>query len=219
MSSHCRVQNTTRMITLQLLTTFFNTTAKNCDRLLDKRNQLWLASLYKANKKSYIHILYALGIWVTEQHVLHWHLPKLIITISNYIKRLQGKVVLIPQNKLLHASSITFYSAELYYMKTRGIPEWLTIICQLIIIVCNITYISNNDQWVVYQIMAILKISKQFCFNACHVQSNQQKEISIISGTGAVIRSKSNFGPTGYSHPRSSPLLRVSTVHSASTIF
>jgi hypothetical protein len=40
-----------------------------------------------------------------------------------------------------------------------------------------------------------------------------------ISGTGADIWSKSNFGPTGHHHPRSSPLPHVCTVLRASAIF
>jgi hypothetical protein len=45
------------------------------------------------------------------------------------------------------------------------------------------------------------------------------KQLSIISGTGAVIWSKTNLGASGHHHPRSSPLLRVCTVPSASAIF
>jgi hypothetical protein len=45
------------------------------------------------------------------------------------------------------------------------------------------------------------------------------KEPSIISGTGVVIWSKTNSGPTGHHHPWSSPLLRVCIVSSNSVIF
>jgi hypothetical protein len=47
----------------------------------------------------------------------------------------------------------------------------------------------------------------------------ETKKPSISFGTGSAIRSKANFGPSGHCHPRSSPLPRVFTVHSASTIF
>jgi hypothetical protein len=44
----------------------------------------------------------------------------------------------------------------------------------------------------------------------------QKTLLSIISGTGAAIGSKTNFGPTGHHHPRSSLLLCVCTISSAS---
>jgi hypothetical protein len=45
------------------------------------------------------------------------------------------------------------------------------------------------------------------------------RELSIISGTGADIWSKSNFGPPGRYHPWSSPHPHVCTVPSTSAIF
>jgi hypothetical protein len=43
--------------------------------------------------------------------------------------------------------------------------------------------------------------------------------VSIISGAGAAIWSKINFGPTGHHHPRGSRLLRICTVPSVSATF
>jgi hypothetical protein len=55
-------------------------------------------------------------------------------------------------------------------------------------------------------------------FMAWHIQ-----ELSILSihnsETGAVIWSKTIFGPTGHHHPRSSPLPLICTVPSASANF
>jgi hypothetical protein len=56
-------------------------------------------------------------------------------------------------------------------------------------------------------------------------RANQDLEIilykkpSIISGTGASIWSKTNFGPTGHHHTLSSPLPCICTIHVASPIF
>jgi hypothetical protein len=51
-----------------------------------------------------------------------------------------------------------------------------------------------------------------------HCIINTYKEPSIISGTGAAIWSKPNFGLTGHRHPRSIPLPSVCTVPSTSAI-
>jgi hypothetical protein len=49
-------------------------------------------------------------------------------------------------------------------------------------------------------------------------KSNLVQRSSIISGTGAPIWSKTNFGPTGHHHLRSSPILRSCVVPGASAI-
>jgi hypothetical protein len=56
--------------------------------------------------------------------------------------------------------------------------------------------------------------------NRCRVENftPRIREGIIISGTGAAIWSKTNFGPIGHHHPRSSPLPRLCTVPSASGI-
>jgi hypothetical protein len=67
-------------------------------------------------------------------------------------------------------------------------------------------------------------LSKNMCFvllyNFCSKYSlpDKYKEPSIISGTGAVIWSKSNFGTNVHHHPRNSALLRVCTIPSASAL-
>jgi hypothetical protein len=45
------------------------------------------------------------------------------------------------------------------------------------------------------------------------------EKVPIISGTSATIWLKTNFGPTGYHHPQSTPFPRVCTIPSASVIF
>jgi hypothetical protein len=67
-------------------------------------------------------------------------------------------------------------------------------------------------------------IQRSLCYtHPAIVQSavwDQQYEwLSIISGTGPTLLSKTNFGHTGHHHPRSSSLQRVCTVPSVSAVF
>jgi hypothetical protein len=98
---------------------------------------------------------------------------------------------------------------------TRGAPHFVlfTSVCDrwFLLIYLNLLDCSSRA-WIMCLVDAVRSNQAYF------ISEEAYMEPSIISGTGADIWSKTNFGPTGHHHLRSSPLPRVFTVPRASAM-
>jgi hypothetical protein len=114
--------------------------------------------------------------------------------------------------KVLFVYDLQWHGLAIEFHKNRVLQKFCWDTCQCV----------NSYRIYFYLRLLLLEFlyiyaSTLFLYNC--IISRMNKESSIISGTGAAIWSKTNFGPIGHHHPRSSPIPLICTVPSASAIF
>jgi hypothetical protein len=138
-----------------------------------------------------------------------------IFSSEHYFLVLHSCLFCIFNHHNLKVCVITVSDNILAYYSSSGVPLFWTWICHFIFMAKD-TF--HDILYHLYLSIYTVLWPHPWLLTSLHIYLAVYKETSI-SGTGAAIWSKTNFGHTGYHHLRNSPLLLVCTIPSASATF